>query len=392
MSTVTKQIMFAISDTGGGHRSGAEAIIAAMENQDDVKCAIIDLLQATDFPLLCHAPKIYDYCSKNHLWLNNLFFRNTNSISRINALTKMVFFRSHSRIESELANTCPDAVVAVHPLVTGLLQLTRRRSGASWPIITVVTDLVTIHASWATPGADLYLAPTREAMRSLIKHGIPGSKIIHTGFPVHPKFANNTLTQQQARTSLGLETDRFTVLLTGGGVGAGNMAEWVAALKEECGDKQILVVTGNNKQLLSELQQQEFLSDRIRVYGFVSNMDVLMAASSIVVSKAGPGTIMEGVTMRRPLIITEAVGIQETGNIDYVRKNRLGYYCPTPAQACKAINEIGAKPYDSTVYSGAADAANGSWQIADTIMEHLAGTIRRPRPRTTGSSDTFLGC
>jgi len=391
VSTVTKQIVFAISDTGGGHRSGAAAIIAAMENQDNIKCTIIDLLRATDFPILRQAPKIYDYCSRNHLWLNNLFFRNTNSINRINTLTKMVFFRSRRRIESELAHTSPDAVVAVHPLVIGLLKLARRSSGATWPIITVVTDLVTIHASWATPGADLYLVPTREAMRSLLKHGIPASKIIYTGFPVHPKFIDNKLSQQQARASLGLEADRFTVLLTGGGVGAGNMAEWVTALKEECGDKQILVVTGNNKQLLSELQQQNTPPGRVKVYGFVSNMNVLMAASSVVVSKAGPGTIMEGVTMRRPLIITEAVGIQETGNIDYVLKNNLGYYCPTPAQACKAINEIGLKTFDDTVYSSTAIAANGSGNIAGTILEHLSGTARRLQQQSAGSSEVFLG-
>jgi len=222
----------------------------------------------------------------------------------------------------------------------------------------------------------------------LLKYGIPGSKIICTGFPVHPKFVKNQLTQQQACSSLGLEAGRFTVLLTGGGVGAGNMSEWVTALREECSDKQILVVTGNNKQLLSELQQQKDLPDRIKVYGFVSNMDVLMAASSAVISKAGPGTIMEGITMRRPLIITEAVGIQETGNIDYVRKNRFGFYCPTPAQACKVINEIGANTYVGIVYNSSANATNGSQHIADTILEHLSGTTGR---RITDSSGIFLG-
>jgi Monogalactosyldiacylglycerol synthase (EC 2.4.1.46) len=35
-----------------------------------------------------------------------------------------------------------------------------------------------------------------------------------------------------------------------------------------------------------------------------------MAASDIVISKAGPGTLMEALVMRRPVIVTQAVGMQ----------------------------------------------------------------------------------
>lgn len=368
---IPKKIMFAISDTGGGHRSAAAALIAALDTEADINCNIIDFLRATAFPGLKQAPEIYDYCSRKHLWLNNLFFRKTNSVSRINALTKMVYFQSRDFIERELSLAAPDAVVAVHPLVIGLLHLTRERSRASWPIITVVTDLVTIHASWATPGADLYLVPTEEAFYSLMRYGIPSNRIIYTGFPIHPKFVQRDISQDQARQELGVELDRYTVLITGGGVGAGNMAEWVTALENECADKQILVVTGNNKQLYQELLKRKNSSRHIHVYGFVNNMETLMAASDIVVSKAGPGTIMEGVAMKRPLIITEAVGIQETGNIDYIENNRLGYYCPTPKKACKTINEVASRGIYTSAGNNKTVITTGSRRIADIIMQQI---------------------
>ncbi|WP_378954157.1 glycosyltransferase [Pelosinus sp. sgz500959] len=365
-----KKIMFAISDTGGGHRSAAAAIIAAMNPKQNVQCTIVDLLRATAFPGLKQAPEIYDYCSINHLWLNNLFFRKTNSIKRINALTRIIYFQCRQHLERQLATIQPDIVVAVHPLVIGLLHLIRKMSNATWPIITVVTDLVTIHASWATPGADLYLVPTQEAFHSLIKYGVPLNHIMYTGFPIHPKFTHHKLTQNQARKQLGIELDRFTVLLTGGGVGAGNMNEWVSTLEQECKDKQILVITGNNKQLYSELINRKNTSNRIHVYGFVNNMETMMSASDVIVSKAGPGTIMESITMKRPLIITEAVGIQETGNIDYVTKNRLGYYCPSPKVACKEINEIAKKNCDAhTLYDHL--VTNGSMRITNIIHQQF---------------------
>lgn len=370
--------MFAISDTGGGHRSAATAMIAAIDPKQNIQCTIVDLLRATAFPVLKQAPKIYDYCSVNHLWLNNLFFRKTNSIKRINALTRIIYFQCRQHLEEQLAAIQPDMVVAVHPLVIGLLRLIRKMSNATWPIITVVTDLITIHASWATPGADLYLVPTQEAFHALLQFGISSNHIIYTGFPIHPKFTHNELTQNQARKELGIELDPFTVLITGGGVGAGNMSEWVNTLEHECKDKQILVITGNNKQLYNELINRKKASNPIHIYGFVSNMEILMSASDIIVSKAGPGTIMEGITMKRPLIITEAVGIQETGNIDYITKNRLGYYCPAPKVACQKINEIARTSCDNNMHYHDSIVTNGSMRIADIIHYQLDGTRSTP--------------
>lgn len=338
MSSIPKKLLFAISDTGGGHRSAAAAISAVIKLNYDATCTVTDFLRATKLPGLEKAPEIYDYCSRNHLWLNNLFFKKTNCINRINTLTKMVYLQSRQHIEHELSRAQPDAVVAVHPLVIGLMRLARQHLQAKWPIITVVTDLVTLHASWATPGADLYLAPTVEAANSLHKYGIPLHRIVTTGFPIHPKYQPGRLTQSQARKELGLNSNRFMVLLTGGGVGAGNMGEWVNALETQCADTQILVITGKNKDLYDELRNKD-KPGHVHVYGFVDNMEVMMAASDIIITKAGPGTIMEGAAMNRTLIVTEAVGIQETGNIDYVKRNQLGYYCPVPDLACKMIIE-----------------------------------------------------
>lgn len=384
--------MFAISDTGGGHRSAAAAIIAALDQKDSAQCSIVDFLRATGFPGLKQAPEIYDYCSVNHLWLNNLFFRKTDSINRINALTRMIYFQCRQQLKRELEKIQPDMIVAVHPLVIGLLRMVRKNSNATWPIITVVTDLVTLHASWATPGADLYLVPTQEAFHSLVKYGVPGNRIIYTGFPIHQKFTGNQVTQRQARTELNIELDRFTVLMTGGGVGAGNMREWITTLERECCDKQILIITGNNKQLYNELINDQNRSDRLRVYGFVSNMEKLMTASDVIISKAGPGTIMEGITIKRPLIITEAVGIQETGNIDYIIKRQLGYYCPIPTVACKKINEIArAVRNGDKIYNHEEIITNGSISIAEIILDQLNKIESINKPLTEEGSTIFRG-
>jgi UDP-N-acetylglucosamine:LPS N-acetylglucosamine transferase len=391
MASKPTKIMFAISDTGGGHRSAAASIIAALDKEPSIQSTIVDFLRTTNFPGLRKAPEIYDYCSKNHVWLNNLFFKKTNSINRIKALTNIVYFQSRYSIKQTIANSKPDAVVAVHPLVIGLLHQTRKASRGTWPIIAVVTDLVTIHASWATPGADVYLVPTQDAFQSLIQYGIPYSQIIYTGFPVHPKFRDFPISKQQACGELGIKSDAFTVLLTGGGVGAGNMRDWVHTLKAQCPDKQILVITGNNKELYNELKKSNSRFDGLHVYGFVDNMEKLMAASDVIVSKAGPGTLMEGVTMKKTLIVTEAVGIQETGNIDFITKNQLGYHCPTPKEACKRINEIAdSASYGNLTYKDVS-AINGSQNIADIILDTMNATSAANPSMQSHKKQIFIG-
>ncbi|SFL42314.1 MGDG synthase family glycosyltransferase [Pelosinus propionicus] len=391
MANKPTKIMFAISDTGGGHRSAAASIIAALDQELSIQSTIVDFLRTTNFPGLKKAPEIYDYCSKNHVWLNNLFFNKTNSINRIKALTKIVYLQSRYSIKHAIEDSSPDAVVAVHPLVIGLLHQTRKASHGTWPIIAVVTDLVTIHASWATPGADLYLVPTQDAFRSLIQYGIPYSQIIYTGFPVHPKFKDFSLSKEQACDELGIKSDAFTVLFTGGGVGAGNMRDWVHTLKAQCPDKQLLVITGNNKELYNKLKKSNAHCDGLHVYGFVDNMEKLMAASDVIVSKAGPGTLMEGVAMKKTLIVTEAVGIQETGNIDFIINNQLGYHCPTPKEACKRINQIAnSTSFGKLTCKEIADA-NGSKYIADIILDTTSAAIAANISKKSHEKQIFIG-
>jgi UDP-N-acetylglucosamine:LPS N-acetylglucosamine transferase len=372
-----KNVLFAISDTGGGHRSAAAAMAAALGDRAHIRCIVSDMLRATGFPGLRTAPEIYDYCSRKQLWLNNLFFTKTNSIKRINLLTKFVFSQASLMIERELDRLSPDLAVSVHPLVTGFLIASRQDRRAAWPIVTVVTDLVTIHASWATPGADLYLVPTEEARQALIRHGIARNRILLTGFPVHPKFSRTPLNRVEARRALGINQERFSILLAGGGVGAGNIADWVKELEKNCRDKQVMVVTGRNKELFNHLQEVRTRFAGLHVYGFVDNMEMLMAASDIIITKAGPGTIMEAVALSRPLIITEAVGIQEIGNINFVANNQLGHFCSDPVQGCRIINNQAEK---DLAYSAARRPPHdGSLRIAAIIDQILTGVSGKNR-------------
>jgi 1,2-diacylglycerol 3-beta-galactosyltransferase len=367
-------ILFAISDTGGGHRAGAVAIKAALEEiaGSSVDIHIVDMLVSTGFPLVREAPELYDQLSTRWLKLNDFLYRATDGRRRIAALTQLVYLSAHRNIVRVLEETRPNLVVSVHPLANRLVGNARRTYRLSFRFMTVVTDLVSLHAAWADPEVELCVVPTLEAYERQRKRHLPESKLIRTGFPVHPKFAAYTGSQHEARARLGVDLDPFTVLVTSGGVGSGNLRELVLALDRAYPEQQLLVVTGKNVALREELLALG-LRPGVRIYGFVNNMEELMAASDIIVTKAGPGTLMEALVMRRPVIVTEAVGMQERGNIDFVLNHELGAFCPTIDRIVPAIAELMNPQTYAATCARLADAVprDGATQIAHILLEQL---------------------
>jgi UDP-N-acetylglucosamine:LPS N-acetylglucosamine transferase len=365
------KILLAFSDTGGGHRSAAVAIRAALEKTGaDVTTEMLDALTATKFPILQHSPAHYDKLSTTGLKFYNLIFRMTDGGWRMNMLTRIVHIKSKRNVLDAIEAFSPDIIVLMHPLLQRLFSMVRRAFDLTCPIVTVVTDLVTMHAGWTYPDVDRYLVPTEEAYQVKLKRGLEPEQIQFTGFPVHPKFADYDRPQTKTRAAIGIAPDVFTILVTSGGVGSGHLNELVLALEEAHPEKQLLVVTGRNQALRDTLTAQ-CSNEHTHIYGFVDNMEELMAASDIVVTKAGPGTLMEALVMRRPVILTEAVGVQEYGNIDFVRDHELGLFCPTTSEVTEAVSTLSDPNRYTATVSRLSDAVprDGAAQIAKIILE-----------------------
>ena len=384
-------ILFAISDTGGGHRSGAQAIDAALAQISGTATTrhIVDLLANTNMPLVRNAPNLYDSLSTRWLPIYDGMFNLTNGTRRMDFLTHVVYIGAHRSLLRVLEATQPSLVVSVHPLLNRLIGNARRTYRLSFRFVSVVTDLVSIHAAWADPNMELTMVPTREAYDRMQALGVPESQLLLTGFPVHPKFTTSTLAPAEGRRVLGLPSDLFTILLTAGGVGSGNLRDMVIELVRDYPQHQLLVVTGKNAALREELEQMN-LGQHVRIFGFVSNMEQLMAASNIVVTKAGPGTLMEALVMQRPVIVTAAVGAQEQGNIDFVLNHELGAFCPTADRISPAIAELMQPETYAATAARLRDAVprDGSAQIAHTLLHQLE--LAPPRRRTRLRLPQFL--
>lgn len=338
---MASDILFLLSDTGGGHRSVTIALTAGIEELTDghVKCRIDDLLCRTKLPLLENAPTIYDRLTNRYLSIYNAGFVLTDSATLISLLSRMVYAAARHRIISALRDFDPKLIVVTHPFLLGhLVCSSRRDQGFRYRVVTVVADPVSVHAGWGCSDVDAYIVFSESARESIKRLGIPYERIALTSFPVHPDFSSECYAKEDARQMLDISNESFTVLITGGGAGAGITHELVLLLERD-ESLQLLVVTGNNTGLYRHLVHSTRFP-KTRVYGRVRNMAILMAACDVVITKPGPSTLMEAAAVNRPAIIIGAVGPQEVGNIGLALRNGLGVACKRTAEVINAVRTI----------------------------------------------------
>src|SRR5439155_21053331 len=205
-----------------------------------------------------------------------------------------VFGRTVRRVILDLVRQHdPDLVVSVHPLLNHVTFQAIRRSGRSRGLMTVITDLVEFHRGWCFPRSDLVVVPTEAALNACRKQRVPNDRIKLLGLPVDLRFRPPAPGERDAlRRRFGLAEDRFTVLVVGGAAGVGGLLDHVGELAWEKHDWQVITVCGRNEKLRRRMARLRFATPTL-ILGFVDNMPELMRACDLVITKAGPGAIVE---------------------------------------------------------------------------------------------------
>ena len=153
---------------------------------------------------------------------------------------------------------------------------------------------------------------------------MPAQDISVTGIPIHPVFSQEK-DCRACRQRLGLGSDRPVIVQMAGGFGMGPVENIFAGVLSVERPLEIVVVAGRNELLKSRLEQVEVPPrHRATVLGFTREIDELMAAADIVLSKPGGLTTSEVLARGAALMIANPVPGQETRNSDFVLENGAG--------------------------------------------------------------------
>ncbi|KAH8061127.1 1,2-diacylglycerol 3-beta-galactosyltransferase [Aureococcus anophagefferens] len=283
-----EQVLFLISDTGGGHRASADALVEALGRcAPDVATEVCDLLtDVAPFPYNAAVP-LYKFLAARP-WLWRLVWYGTALVDRVIS-DGAPWPGCAAPFEAKLRAAAADVVVSVHPMLqAGPLD---------------ALEALAAETGRATPFATLRDA----ALDKAAPH-----RVVTHGLPIRRAFCDGGLAKGDAREARPA-LDKKTVLVMGGGDGFGALKATALAVRAACADATVVVACGRNAALKAELETVE----NMIALGFTKAIDEWMAASDLLLTKAGPGTIAEAAALGLPVLLTGYLPGQEFGNVSY---------------------------------------------------------------------------
>ena len=334
-----KRFLLLYSDTGGGHRAGAQAVAQALHARygDAVQVELVDALVYSRKWPFHRFPAWYPAMLRGRAIPWQIGFRLTDHRSMADALTRAVYPYVRPALRALFREHPADGVVSFHALLNRLLGLGMAETPRGMATATVVLDMLSAHALWYGRGLDRYFLPWEEMRARAQALGVRREQIRVVGLPVRREMVEAAgMTKAQARAALGLPANMPLVLITGGGEGMGPMVAVVRALLARKPRAQIAAIAGRNPRLQAQLLALA-RDHPLRVEGFTEQMHLWLRAADILVTKAGPNTLAEAFVMGLPLILYTAIPGQEEGNVRLVQARKAGLWTPRAGQAADAV-------------------------------------------------------
>jgi len=378
------KILIISSDTGGGHRSAAAAIVAGVQKFLDSESYAIRVVRAIEesHHLADKLVRLYNWILRNRQhWMKYYYW----AINRIRPDTREFFHkRCVGYVKNLFERWCPHIVVSVHPLTQHIFGRVLKELNLAdrVPLVSVVTDpCYGFWKGWACDAVTLYLVASEEARRQLIDYGVAPERIKISGMPVHPKFAYpGEEAAQAARRALGLDPEKFTVFVNAGWIGGGNIPQIFRELVQGELDVQAIFLAGKNEDLRAVAESIATEAPfPVKVIGYSDEIEQLMSAANVMISKLGGLTTFEALACRVPIIadmITDPMP-QEAGTAKLIAQRGAGVMLN---RASDVVNVVRRMMEDEVHYSRmrAATANLALPNATQYIVEEIAALIPQP--------------
>lgn len=238
-----------------------------------------------------------------------------------------------------VAQSQPKVIISTYPLYPYFLERIYNETNppqAKPLIVTVVTDSMLVNAAWRKAPTDFWLVTDAKTRSALLHHGIADSKVIETGFPVHPRFAE--LSSVTAESSI--KPFKMLYFPTAKRPHVRRISRELLDAGGE--DSSLTIVLGRNTKKLRRRAQEieDQYPGRVTVKGWTKEVPELLNSHHVVIGKAGGATVHEALAASCPMIIHHLVPGQEQGNLDLLRHLEGGCLADQPGDLAACISSM----------------------------------------------------
>lgn len=316
-----KNILVVTASMGSGHNKAANAVAEAIKRKYPVnKINVIDFMSTETayfnslvkdiyLKMLDHTPSVYE------------FFYKFTSDSTKGSTIQSVFAHAMKKDMRELIKKYEaDMVICTHPFPCAAASYLKQTGEINIPLITVMTDFC-VHQFWLYKNIDIYFTANDLLKKEMVNQGLLEERIFVTGIPVGYNFRVD-YNRDDLLAKLKLEKDKPVALIMGGGLGLGGVKNALCQLERLKKDIQILVITGANVALWSEMNEYaQHSKHKIFVWGYSHNIQEFMSVATFLISKPGALTISEALTRELPMILHDPIPGPEVDNAKFVSDN-----------------------------------------------------------------------
>jgi processive 1,2-diacylglycerol beta-glucosyltransferase len=320
------RILVLSASVGAGHLRAAQAVeLALRQTVPDATVQNLDVLTLTNAAFRHVYAKAYLDLVNKAPHVLGYFYDMMDRPSRSgkngsNWLRLQVEKLNLTRFIKVLQSQAWDLVINTHFLPAEIIASLRAKKRLKIPQVTVTTDFET-HRLWVNQPCEHYFTATDEGALYLQSWGVPKGDTTPTGIPIHPVFSEPR-DRAACRSRLGLALNRPVVLQLSGGFGVGPIEKIYRGLLQVEEPLEILTVTARNEKAMGQLKKIDVPArHRAHVLGFTEQIDKLMAAADLVLSKPGGLTTSETLACGTAMVVVNPIPGQESRNSDFLLEN-----------------------------------------------------------------------
>lgn len=342
-----RKFIFLYLETGAGHKANARALAEVMQKKfHDAEVELVNgfdrqnrfgkIVLEKGYNYACNYvhgafPLIYDLAE--HRAVQDIF---------LTLLRK----RTMQHLKEVFLEKKPTDIVSFHFALTPFVKAALCELELEINFTVMVTDPFTAPKVWFYEKDLRYFVYSDRIKNFAVNEcGVPEENVTVVPFLISEKYLEVLPTADEVKKlkeKHSFPQDKKIVLLVGGGEGLPGAIKIINECILHKANFAVAVVCGRDKAMEKTLRllQKTYSRLDLHVFGFVNYLDELVKLSDCIVTKAGPATLLEIISARKPVIIIKYIHNQELGNMQFVVRNRVGFFIRKPGAVYKKINEL----------------------------------------------------
>jgi len=260
-------------------------------------------------------------------------------ISNIADLAKKYFLQKHlSFISTQLLRHRPQLIINSFPVafLPALEELIPNLKNCQF--LNLVPNPRTFHPlefSLHYPN----LVYDQQSVKDAQKINIPNHLLHPIGWPVRQEFFSSSSTKNK-------QSNPLHFLICGGSEGTTTMTKILPSLLSSSQPLKLTFICGHNQLLFDFLQLTQKQVQKLKpqleitIKKFTSTLHQDLHQADLVIGKAGPNLLFETTAAGKPFLAVTHIAGQETGNLQIIKKQKLGFIAENPLKAHQLIKKI----------------------------------------------------